>query len=792
MFKVVQTKALNKCFRDLNKCGKKGKDAITKTRAAQSEAATEGEIQSLKRTNHGETRLANAEKYDLGDGYRLVVQLVDGVRKIRAFLFAGSHDDTENWLDNHKDYQWVKSDKDNTLDFIQVTENAPEKTKIVSMDLNSTESLRSLPLLRHIIDEEWVRLGLTTSLKDYCLSITADDWECDPNGILEHIENSSETNIAILIDDLLSHSHRFELQEMHKRISLYSGSASITDGKDFELAVNSPSNSEIFVTWDEVAKLPDDSSWSDWLLFLHPEQREISIKDFKGSARLRGVSGSGKTCVMLHRARYLAKKYRKPILLVTLTESMRKLLDSLIGELCGVEASLIETSTIQSLAHRIIKELHPKGESAYRKNNNAETINDINKNIVEFVRFHKSYASTGLSKLPLHEQKRFIEEEIFFIRSRLINSDFEKYLDSRTFKRHGRKVALRNEARAAFYAAAKLKDEKLKEIFEIDYEGAVSAACSLLLNNSESLDKFGWAQVDSTLLSEKIKNFSPYRCVLVDEVQDLSQLEVTMIAALNAGEDIISNQENGLFLVGDGAQTIYKKGFVLKQCGVNVSNRSYVLKKNYRNSKEIMEASYSLIEKYEFADVDEDNIVKPTKPDLPSAVGEKPFVVKCRTEMDEVNFVCDNIQRLIDTSYEDEERDSYPEICVIGLNRHIRESVSRELKSRSIDSCELKQTISMEGKKNIKISTIESAKGHEFQHVFILGVVEGVMPGKSVENDNISREASRLYVAMTRARETLYITYNISNGALPSRFLINIQHHVNEFDYKDFQLEMIC
>lgn len=791
MYKVVQTKTLNKCFRDLIKCGKKGKDVITKTRAAQSEAATEGEIRSLKRTNHGETRLANIEKYDLGDGYRLVIQLVDGLNKTRAFLFAGNHDDTEDWLDSHKDYCWVKSDKDNTLDFVQVTEKKPENTKIVSMDLDSSEVLRELPLLRHISDDEWGALGFTSALKEYCLSITSDDWECDPNGILDYIESSSETETAILVDDLFSHSHKLELQEMHKRISLYSGTAVITDGRDFESAVSNPSNSEIFVTWDEVAELPEDSSWADWLLFLHPEQRELSIKDFKGSARLRGVSGSGKTCVMLHRARYLAKKYRKPILLVTLTESMRKLLDSLIVELCGVEASLIETSTIQGLAHRIIKELHPKGESAYRKNNNSDVINEINKKAVEFVKTHQSYASTGLSKLPYLEQKRFIEEEIYFIRSRLLNSDFEKYLDSRSFKRYGRKVALRNEARTVFYDAAKLKVEKLKEIFEVDYEGAVAAACSLLLNNSNSFDSFGWAQVDAKILSEKIKEFSPYRCVLVDEVQDLSQLEVTMVAALNTGEGIISNQENGLFLVGDGAQTIYNKGFVLKQCGVNVSNRSYVLKKNYRNSKEIMEASYSLIEKYEFADVDEDNIVKPTKPDLPVTIGEKPFVVKCRTEKDEVRFVCETIQKLLDLSGENAVHGSCPKICVIGLNKRIRESISRELKSRSIDSCELKQTMSVEGTNSIKISTIESAKGHEFQHVFILGVVEGVMPTKSAENDNISREAARLYVAMTRARETLYITYNISEGAVPSRFLIDIQNHVNEYDCKELQLEMM-
>ncbi|EMF7371158.1 ATP-dependent helicase [Vibrio alginolyticus] len=792
MYKVVQTKALNKCFRDLKKCGKKGKDAITKTRAAQSEAATEGEIQSLKRTNHGESRLTNAEKYDLGNGYRLVVQLVDGVSKTRAFIFAGSHDDTENWLESHKDYRWVKSDKDDTLDFVQVTEQKLTPAKIVQMDLESSEGVRELPLLRHVSEDEWVELGLVNSLKDYCRSVTAELWECDPNGVLEYIENSSNLDIAILMDDLFSHSHRFELKELHKRIELYLGAAAITHGKEFDTAVSCSSNSEIFVTWDEVAELPDDSSWSDWLLFLHPEQRELSIKDFNGPTRLRGVSGSGKTCVMLHRARYLAKKYKKPILLVTLTESMRKLLDALIGELCGVEATLIETYTIQSLAHKIIRELHPKGEAAYRKNNNTDIINEINKEAVEFVRKHKSYSSTGLSKLPHHEQKRFIEEEIYFIRSRLLNSDFENYLDSKAFKRHGRKVALRNEARAAFYDAARLKVDKLKELFYIDYEGAVAAACSLLLSNQKSFDSFGWAPVDEKLLSANIKEFSPYRCVLVDEVQDLSQLEVKMVAALRTGEEAISTLENGLFLVGDGAQTIYNKGFVLKQCGVNVSNRSYVLKKNYRNSKEIMEASYALIEKYEFADVDEDNIVKPTKPDLPTAVGEKPFVVKCKTQRDEVRFVCETIQELLESfSYDDEEQKSHPEICVIGLNKRIRELVSQELNVRSIDSCELKQTDSLEGTKSVKISTIESAKGHEFQHVFILGVMEGVMPNKSVENDNISREASRLYVAMTRARETLYITYNIANRAVPSRFLMDIQDYVNEYDCKEKLLEAI-
>ena len=150
MFKVIQTKILNKCFRTLSKHGKKGKDAITKVRAALSEASTEGEISSLQRTKHGETRLLNVEKFDLGDGYRLIVQLVDGKNNIRAFLFAGDHDDSQHWLDSHKDYVWVENTKDKTLNFVQISEKEPRSQIVVSPDIESPEALLSIPLLRHI------------------------------------------------------------------------------------------------------------------------------------------------------------------------------------------------------------------------------------------------------------------------------------------------------------------------------------------------------------------------------------------------------------------------------------------------------------------------------------------------------------------------------------------------------------------------------------------------------------------------------------------------------------------
>src|ERR1700685_1218305 len=96
-YTIVYTKPFNTYLRGLMQQGQK--KVVQAVRAAISEAGMTGDITSLPRTKHGETRIRNVEKYDLSDGHRLVVQLVDGKAKIRAFLFVGSHEDTQRWLD---------------------------------------------------------------------------------------------------------------------------------------------------------------------------------------------------------------------------------------------------------------------------------------------------------------------------------------------------------------------------------------------------------------------------------------------------------------------------------------------------------------------------------------------------------------------------------------------------------------------------------------------------------------------------------------------------------------------
>jgi DNA helicase-2/ATP-dependent DNA helicase PcrA len=74
--------------------------------------------------------------------------------------------------------------------------------------------------------------------------------------------------------------------------------------------------------------------------------------------------------------------------------------------------------------------------------------------------------------------------------------------------------------------------------------------------------------------------------------------------------------------------------------------------------------------------------------------------------------------------------------------------------------------------REVNLMTIHLAKGLEFDSVFIAGVAEGLLPhGRSLDDENALEEERRLmYVAMTRARKNLYLSFY----GIPSRFVNEI------------------
>jgi DNA helicase-2/ATP-dependent DNA helicase PcrA len=96
----------------------------------------------------------------------------------------------------------------------------------------------------------------------------------------------------------------------------------------------------------------------------------------------------------------------------------------------------------------------------------------------------------------------------------------------------------------------------------------------------------------------------------------------------------------------------------------------------------------------------------------------------------------------------------------------------------------------------IKLSTIHQAKGLEFNVVFIIMLCDGLFPSARSINfpESVEEERRLFYVAVTRAKDELYLSYPFKRGGFgggeatfqtPSRFLNEIPRGlINEWDLR--------
>jgi len=88
-----------------------------------------------------------------------------------------------------------------------------------------------------------------------------------------------------------------------------------------------------------------------------------------------------------------------------------------------------------------------------------------------------------------------------------------------------------------------------------------------------------------------------------------------------------------------------------------------------------------------------------------------------------------------------------------------------------------------EGEEAVTLMTMHSAKGLEYNNVFIVGMEDGLFPSKKsiYEHDDVEEERRLCYVGITRARKKLYLTnakqrtlYGSTSYTIPSRFISEI------------------
>jgi superfamily I DNA and RNA helicase len=173
------------------------------------------------------------------------------------------------------------------------------------------------PLLRFLAAEEWGGLALRNETKEFLKSVDLEFMRTREEEILERLPALEPEKRANLLYDLLCLAAKGEFDALKQRLALHKDEARIVEGTELVAAALEPANSESLITFDDTNTVREfaakGGTLSAWMYFLHESQRDLVDREFNEPARLRGVSGSGKTCVLLHRARKLARRYNQHV-----------------------------------------------------------------------------------------------------------------------------------------------------------------------------------------------------------------------------------------------------------------------------------------------------------------------------------------------------------------------------------------------------------------------------------------------------------------------------------------------
>jgi DNA helicase-2/ATP-dependent DNA helicase PcrA len=158
--------------------------------------------------------------------------------------------------------------------------------------------------------------------------------------------------------------------------------------------------------------------------------------------------------------------------------------------------------------------------------------------------------------------------------------------------------------------------------------------------------------------------------------------------------------------------------------------------------------------------------------DQASAREKRDFPTACR-------FVRDVIATAVPSRASERDRAEWVAVveAVIGLA-----SACRSLDELVAKIAEQSASLRQAPENAVVLSTIHSAKGLEWEAVFLIGIEQGVLP--HINNDDLEEERRVAYVGVTRAKRLLGLTFaNVRFGqtSLPSQFLYELigteRHH---------------
>ncbi|WP_244245398.1 ATP-dependent helicase [Leptospira kemamanensis] len=120
---------------------------------------------------------------------------------------------------------------------------------------------------------------------------------------------------------------------------------------------------------------------------------------------------------------------------------------------------------------------------------------------------------------------------------------------------------------------------------------------------------------------------------------------------------------------------------------------------------------------------------------------------------------------ILENTYDDAEKRK-PDLEALRFLSKKETNLTEYLSQLVLNPVEGKEIGSLDDKENefVTLSTIHSAKGLEWKYVVTMQVVEGILPNHRIKTvQELEEERRLLYVAITRAKSTLYLTYPVTN-----------------------------
>lgn len=473
-------------------------------------------------------------------------------------------------------------------------------------------------------------------------------------------------------------------------------------------------------------------------IILKGEQKKVLFLPATNPIQIKGVAGSGKTTVALYRAKHLLETQNTlfkeaKVIIFTFNKTLAAYIKAISPYINGGysnDSKEITPKTPDGLNVQVVN-FH---SWAYRfaKIEYNQTIKQWKqiKIIHSIVNQMNSDLSNVLDKSP-----EFFQEEISWIKGKLFKN-IDEYLDA---KRTGRGTSDRimKKDKVVIWDVYNKYNAELQSTAKVDFDD-YAILCLNKINNSPSFSP-------------------PFTHIIIDEAQDLNKAQILTISK------IVDHETNSLSIIADAAQRIYKSGFVWSEVGINVrGGRTIEFKRNYRNTVHIANAALSLLN-------NEDDKSEFTEVKKALKGGSKPKVGYFNDSNEQFNWLKTELSRL---SSNDEIGNT---VILHRTNTGVKD-LDSSLSENGYSTEFVKSSLPVNYESDsIKICTMSSVKGLEFNNVFIIDLNDDVIPfppGFISDDDafHISTERRLLYTCMTRARNNLYLL----SSENPSRYLNEI------------------